>query len=210
VIAMRTASTIYEVPLMLEDSGLGAYLVRHLGLPETAAELSEWRDLGPPPPVPEEDVTWALVGKYVDLRGLLHEHCRSRDARRTGPRHQGRDRVVNSETLTRRAGRELRKVSGVLVGPGFGPRGTEGKCSRPSSAAQHSRSRTSESATACTWRSSSSPARLRLRGGELQRDRPRDAAPGDRPDARPARRRDGRDDAARTLAVLPGARVARR
>src|SRR5262249_50035727 len=45
VMAMQTADTIYEVPLLLEDSGLGGYIARQLGIDDQAANLAEWRSL---------------------------------------------------------------------------------------------------------------------------------------------------------------------
>ena len=42
---MPTAETIYEVPLMLEESGLGAYIAGHLGIHDRPTDLDEWRDL---------------------------------------------------------------------------------------------------------------------------------------------------------------------
>src|SRR5918992_805144 len=45
VVAMPTAETIYEVPLMLEESGLGTYIAVHLGIYDRPIDLEEWRDL---------------------------------------------------------------------------------------------------------------------------------------------------------------------
>ncbi|MDQ3094987.1 MAG: CTP synthase [Actinomycetota bacterium] len=138
VIAMRTASTIYEVPLMLEDSGLGAYLVRHLGLPTTTPQLDEWRDLVHRLQSPKKTVKVALVGKYVDLRDSYMSIAES--LTHAGLAHDTKVEIawLNSETLSpEELERELRKVSGVLVGPGFGPRGTEGKVLAAKFAREH-------------------------------------------------------------------------
>src|SRR5881396_2428648 len=45
VIPMLTAETIYEVPLILEEAGLGEYMVQELGLPRWEPQMQEWRDL---------------------------------------------------------------------------------------------------------------------------------------------------------------------
>ena len=138
VIAMRTADTIYEVPLMLEDSGLGAYLVHHLGLPTTPPELGEWRDLVDRLRSPKKTVKVALVGKYVDLHDAYMSISES--LTHAGLAHDTRVEIhwLNSETLPpEELERELRKVSGVLVGPGFGPRGTEGKVHAARFAREH-------------------------------------------------------------------------
>ncbi len=138
VIAMRTASTIYEVPLMLEDTGLGAYLVHYLGLPTTPPALDEWRDLVHRLQSPKKTVKVALVGKYVDLRDSYMSIAES--LTHAGLAHDTKVEIawLNSETLSQEdLERELRKVSGVLVGPGFGPRGTEGKVHAAKFAREH-------------------------------------------------------------------------
>ncbi|MBA2276274.1 MAG: CTP synthase [Chloroflexia bacterium] len=128
VIGMPTASTIYEVPLILEEAGLGPYMAEHFGLRATP-DLDEWRDLvGHIKKEPRDSLRVALIGKYVDLHdaylsvseSLLH----------AGLVHDVNVEIVwvNSETATvDEMDRELRRVSGVVVPGGFGPRGIEGK-----------------------------------------------------------------------------------
>ena len=128
VVAMPTAETIYEVPLILEESGLGEYIAHHLGFPDRTPELSDWRDLVTRIKSPKRTVQVALVGKYVDLRDSYMSIAES--LTHAGIHHDAEVEIhwLNSETLTpEELERELRKVSGVVVGPGFGPRGTEGK-----------------------------------------------------------------------------------
>ena len=128
VVAMPTASTIYEVPLMLEESGLGKYLARHLDLGDSEPELDEWRAMVAKLKSPHRSVRIALVGKYVDLHDSYMSISES--LTHAGLAHNVDVEIdwINSETLTvDEMERALRKVSGVLVGPGFGPRGTDGK-----------------------------------------------------------------------------------
>ncbi|RUA17816.1 MAG: CTP synthase, partial [Clostridia bacterium] len=69
IIPLVTASTIYEVPLTLEDAGLGEYLVDRLDLSvEHAPDLSSWRDMVQRIHEPKPAVRIALVGKYVELQ----------------------------------------------------------------------------------------------------------------------------------------------
>src|SRR3954453_5268462 len=60
VMAMQTAQTIYEVPILLEDSGLGGYIAAHLGIDGQPADLSEWRSLVERIKSPEGSVRIAL------------------------------------------------------------------------------------------------------------------------------------------------------
>src|SRR5512139_1974257 len=69
VIPAETAETIYEVPLMFEEAGLGDLLVRDLGLAAvaTAPDLLAWRDLVELIKRPKPELEIALVGKYIEL-----------------------------------------------------------------------------------------------------------------------------------------------
>src|SRR5579864_2505907 len=67
VIPMMNAETIYEVPLLLEEAGLGEYLVEELGLKKQVPQMDEWRALVAKIKSPRPTVTIGLVGKYVEL-----------------------------------------------------------------------------------------------------------------------------------------------
>jgi CTP synthase len=127
VISMPTADTIYEVPLILEESGLGAYLARELGLPREA-DLSEWRNLVDQIRRPRRPLRIAIVGKYVELPDAYMSVLES--LTHAGLWHNVEPEIVwvNAETVSpEELARTLRTVSGVVVPGGFGARGTEGK-----------------------------------------------------------------------------------
>jgi CTP synthase len=127
VISMPTADSIYEVPLILEESGLGAYLARELGLPREA-DLSEWRNLVEQVSRPRRGIRIAIVGKYVELPDAYMSVLES--LTHAGLWHRVEPEIVwvNAETVTPdELARTLRTVSGVVVPGGFGARGTEGK-----------------------------------------------------------------------------------
>jgi CTP synthase len=127
VISMPTADSIYEVPLILEESGLGAYLARELGLPREA-DLSEWRNLVEQVSRPRRTIRIAIVGKYVELPDAYMSVLES--LTHAGIWHKVEPEIVwvNAETVTPdELARTLRTVSGVVVPGGFGARGTEGK-----------------------------------------------------------------------------------
>jgi CTP synthase len=134
VIPLETADTIYQVPLTLEQYGLGEWLVKRLKLTAHAPNLDDWRDLVDRIRNPKKDVHVALVGKYVGLHdaylsvheALLHAACY----------HDCRLQLdwINSEDLEHeqtaeqdRALERLARADGILVPGGFGVRGTEGK-----------------------------------------------------------------------------------
>ncbi len=127
VIPMPTASTIYEVPLIQESSGLGAYIAQHLDLP-LHADLREWTDMVDRIKTKRDAVKVALIGKYVDLHDAYMSVTES--LTHAGLHHDINVEVVwvNSETVTpEELDRTLRRVQGVVVPGGFGPRGVEGK-----------------------------------------------------------------------------------
>ncbi len=127
VIGMPTASTIYEVPLILERAGLGRYVARSFGLPETP-DLREWEGMVDHIRADKPSLRIGLVGKYVELHDAYISVTES--LMHAGLQHNRDVEVVwiNSETATGdEMERELRKVSGVVVPGGFGPRGIEGK-----------------------------------------------------------------------------------
>jgi CTP synthase len=127
VISMPTADSIYEVPLILEESGLGAYLARELGLPREA-DLSEWRNLVEQVSRPRRTIRIAIVGKYVELPDAYMSVLES--LTHAGLWHKVEPEIVwvNAETIKPdELARTLRTVSGVVVPGGFGARGTEGK-----------------------------------------------------------------------------------
>ena len=67
VIENNTLDNLYDVPLMLEDSGFSNIVCRELNLQTEKPNLSEWRDMVYRIKNPTRSVTISLVGKYVEL-----------------------------------------------------------------------------------------------------------------------------------------------
>ncbi len=128
VVPMPTVRSIYEVPALLEDAGLGDYVVERLNLDAASRDLTDWRKLVERLLHPTNSIKVAVVGKYVELQdaylsvkeSLLHAggaldtevellwiHSESIDA-------------SNVEA-------NLRGVDAIVVPGGFGERGIEGK-----------------------------------------------------------------------------------
>ena len=127
VITLPTVSTVYEVPLILEDEGLGDLILETLRMDTSSRDMHDWRTLVEAIKEPKVTLPIAVVGKYVDLRdayisvkeallhaGLFHDRdvqirwVRSEDVEQDGPEPY------------------LSSVSGIVVPGGFGPRGIEG------------------------------------------------------------------------------------
>jgi CTP synthase len=128
VIPMHTVETIYEVPLVLEEAGLGAYLVSRLGLEARTPDLRDWQRLVRRIKAPKRRLPIAIVGKYVELHDA---YLSVAEALRHAGLHQGVDvdlKWVSSELLEREGAEHwLNDVYGIVVPGGFGYRGVEGK-----------------------------------------------------------------------------------
>jgi CTP synthase len=130
VIPLVTAETIYEVPLMLEETGLSDLIIDRLGLEAKDVDLNEWREMVAKLKAPKEPVNIALVGKYVELRDAYYS---VREALCHAGLHH--DRQINivwvqSEDLQSNDNMSLlRSAQGIIVPGGFGYRGIEGMIS---------------------------------------------------------------------------------
>ena len=130
VIPLHTVDTIYEVPLVLEEAGLGSHLLARLGLPAAPPDLSDWRRLVARIKEPKRRLPIAIVGKYVELRDA---YISVAEALRHAGLHQGVDvglKWISAEQLERDGPAHwLNDVYGIVVPGGFGYRGVEGKIS---------------------------------------------------------------------------------
>ena len=128
VIPLETADSIYEVPLILETAGLSGIVERALALPERRPDLDEWRSFVARLQRPGEAVRIAIVGKYVELHDA---YLSIREALVHASAHHGvrlEPVWVHAEELESAAPpAALDDVDGILLCPGFGDRGLEGK-----------------------------------------------------------------------------------
>jgi CTP synthase len=130
VIPAETASTIYEVPLLFEEAGLGSLLVRELGLESSAQEpdLDSWRELVRLIKQPKPVLEIALVGKYIELPDAYLSVTESLKHASWAHGVDVKVRWIDSELLDRDSAEELLAgVAGIVVPGGFGHRGIEGK-----------------------------------------------------------------------------------
>jgi CTP synthase len=128
VIAASDASTIYEVPLMLNKEGLDELIVKTLNLQTQKPNLKGWQGIFRALTHPEKVVRIGVVGKYVDLKESyksLHEAIVH-----GGIANHAKVEIVyvDSEKLgDKNVQQALGDVHGILVPGGFGTRGVEGK-----------------------------------------------------------------------------------
>jgi len=129
VVSCPDASSIYEIPRVLFHEGLDAWVVRRLGVPFRDVDWRAWDELLQRVRHPRDEVTIALVGKYVDLPDA---YLSVTEAVRAGAFHHGvraNIRWVASDDCLAEPGPGglLGDVDGIVVPGGFGVRGVEGK-----------------------------------------------------------------------------------
>src|SRR5689334_1810940 len=129
VVSAPDAPSIYDIPRVLHEEGLDAYVVRRLGLSFRDVAWKKWDDLLERVHHPRQTVTVAIVGKYVDLPDAYLSVTEA--VRAAGFAHRARVEIrwVPSDTCTTPAGaaQALAGVDGVVIPGGFGVRGIEGK-----------------------------------------------------------------------------------
>ena len=121
--------TIYEVPQKMHDQHLDEVVLQKLDLPaDKEPDMTAWNALVDKIKHPSKKIEIALVGKYTELPDAYKSICESFIHAGAVNDCKVKLRYVNSEKITREsAAAQLGKMSGILVAPGFGNRGIEGK-----------------------------------------------------------------------------------
>ncbi len=128
VITSQDATSIYEVPLMLEREGLAHQAIDLLQLEQRQPDLQEWQVLVDRLKHPQQTVEIAIVGKYVRLSDAYLSVVESLRHAAIACSAELKLRWVNSEeTEPSTVERLLSGVQGIIVPGGFGPRGIDGK-----------------------------------------------------------------------------------
>jgi CTP synthase len=126
VIPLVTCNSIYEVPLVLEEAGLGDFIGRKLKLPSQNSDLERWGQLVQELIIPKEPVVIGLVGKYTELRDAYYS---VREALCHAALFHNRTlqlEWIHSEGTEEELIDKLKQVQGIIVPGGFGYRGIEG------------------------------------------------------------------------------------
>ena len=138
VIELPTVDTVYEVPLILEDEGLGDLILDTLQIPNAGRDLAAWGRMVDEIKEPKVPLRVAVVGKYVDLRD---SYLSVKEALIHAALPQGHDveiAWISSEDVEEYGpDRYLESVQGIVVPGGFGPRGVEGMISTVRYARNH-------------------------------------------------------------------------
>jgi len=128
VIEALDVSTIYEVPLIFEEGGVGDLIVERLNLQTPKPDLVEWKRFVEKVKNPRETVKIAVCGKYVGLKDSYKSIIES--FVHAGVANNARVEIewIDSEKIESNgiSGR-FKEVSGILIPGGFGDRGIEGK-----------------------------------------------------------------------------------
>ena len=129
VIQSIDASTIYEVPLLMKNEKLDQVVLRKLNLKSSNdSNLERWSDFVNRLKFPKNNVKIGLIGKYVELQDSYKSILES--LIHAGSENETKVEVVSihSEYIDEeQIKNEISKLDGILVAPGFGSRGIEGK-----------------------------------------------------------------------------------
>lgn len=121
--------SIYEVPLMMEEQGLDRIVLEKTGMPvEGEPDLTAWNKFLRHVENATEEVTIGLVGKYVELQDAYKSISESLSHAAAYNDRKLRLIYIHSEKLDKsNVDEKLSGLDGVIIAPGFGQRGIEGK-----------------------------------------------------------------------------------
>ena len=129
VIESIDAKTIYEVPLLMQDEKLDKVVLNKLNIKnKKKSDLNDWKNFVDKLNNPKTTINIGLIGKYVELQdsyksileSFVHAGAVNEAKVNVVPIHS---EEINDKTINN----ILSKVDGILVAPGFGERGIEGK-----------------------------------------------------------------------------------
>ena len=127
VIPLLDVRSIYAIPGILNAEGLDDIVVEKLGLDCPPADLHEWAEVVANEAEPQQEVTIAIVGKYMELLDAYKSLVEA--LRHAGIKTRTRVNLafIDSEDIERDGAVLLKEAHGILVPGGFGARGVEGK-----------------------------------------------------------------------------------
>jgi len=130
VIEALDAKTIYDVPILMSKEKLAERVLTILKLPKSQPDLEDWKNFLGRLKNPTEEINIAVVGKYVELPDAYKSIAESFIHAGAANETKVNVKWISSETVdNKNAERLLKSFDGVLVAPGFGERGIEGKIS---------------------------------------------------------------------------------
>ncbi|MDM1708216.1 CTP synthase [Thiopseudomonas alkaliphila] len=127
VISLPDVDTIYKIPGVLHSQGVDDFVMERFGLECKPADLSEWDRVIDAKLNPTEEVTIAMVGKYMELLDAYKSLIEAMSHAGIENRTKVNLRYIDSEEIETKGLAALKDVDGILVPGGFGLRGVEGK-----------------------------------------------------------------------------------
>ena len=128
VIQSKDASTIYDVPLMMEKEKLDKVVLKKLEISNySSTNMNVWADFVNKLKSPKNTINIGLVGKYVELQDSYKSILES--LVHAGSVNETKVNVhsIHSEYIDDEINEKILKLDGLIVAPGFGSRGIEGK-----------------------------------------------------------------------------------
>ena len=129
IVSLYDVDNVYEIPLYLDSKKVGISILEHFNLPKRKANTSEWESfINKTKAVTNQKITIAMVGKYIELEDSYKSIREALII--SGAYNQANIdfRWISSETLTTtNLEQTFRDINGVVVLPGFGARGFDGK-----------------------------------------------------------------------------------
>lgn len=127
VVSLPDSNTIYRVPALLRDSKLDDYILRKFNLVCPPADLHEWDRVVDAKLNPDQDVTIAIVGKYMELLDAYKSLIEAISHAGIQTRTRVNIKYIDSSDVKTQGTGILEGVHAILVPGGFGIRGVEGK-----------------------------------------------------------------------------------
>lgn len=129
VIQSIDASTIYDVPILMQQEGLDTVTLKKLALSDdTLPDLKQWSEFLERHKNPGHEINIGLVGKYVELQDSYKSILESFIHAGAANEVRVNVRFIHSEHITEKnLLKKMQDLDGILVAPGFGERGVEGK-----------------------------------------------------------------------------------
>jgi CTP synthase len=130
VFSSYDVETIYELPIVLESQGLGKILSNLLNIEKKEVDLSGWRKIVERFKLTNYTIKIGMVGKYVELHDAYMsiseavKHAAAFNGVRAEILWIDAEKIINNDTM---AISMLRNSNGIIILPGFGARGVEGK-----------------------------------------------------------------------------------
>ena len=126
VISLPDMDNVYKIPMLMHDRGIGEFVTEKLNLKHAQPDLTVWQKIVAASTEVIQEVTIAMVGKYV---GLVDAYKSINEALKHAGLHTNTKvniKYIDAEDLEKSGVKVLAGIDGILVPGGFGERGTEG------------------------------------------------------------------------------------